>query len=73
MSNVRAQFPGHTVKRTTVVDEVGNHVRFGWAVVNDATGEPAVTGVDLGVIDQNGRLRSITGFLDQVPVMAERS
>ncbi len=70
MANVQTLLPGHTLKLTTGVDVVGDHIRFGWAVVNDATGEPAVSGVDFGVVDHDGRLRAITGFYDQAPAMA---
>lgn len=39
---------------------------FGWELA--AEGEAAlVAGVDFGVLSEDGRLASITGFLDQVP------
>jgi hypothetical protein len=71
VSNAQAALPGHTIKLTTGVDVVDNTVRFGWSAVNDITGDPAVTGVDFGVIGHDGRLQSIAGFHDQAPVLAE--
>ena len=48
---------------------VGDQIRFGWSVVNDSTGEPAVAGVDFATVGQDGRLRSITGFDGLAPVL----
>jgi hypothetical protein len=73
VAQVATLFPGHTLKLTTGVDVVGDTLRFGWSAVNDATGEPAVAGVDFATVAQDGRLRSITGFHDLAPVLAEGS
>ena len=48
------------------VDAHSGHVRFGWHLAPD--GGPALAaGVDFGVIAGDGRLETITGFLDHAP------
>jgi hypothetical protein len=63
---VQQRFPGHLFRRTSAVDAHNGRVRFGWELA--AEGEaPLVQGVDFGVLADDGRLESITGFLDQTP------
>ena len=57
------QFPGH---RFTLVSEPDAHhdlVRFTWSLAQDGS-EPAAIGVDFATIASDGRLRSVTGFLE---------
>lgn len=66
VAGVRQRFPAHRFRRTSEVDGHNGRVRFAWELA--AEGEPPlVRGVDFGVIAADGRLQSITGFLDQVP------
>jgi hypothetical protein len=66
VAGVQARFPGHRFRRTTPVDAHNGHVRFGWHLAPD--GGPALAaGVDFGVIAGDGRLETITGFLDHAP------
>jgi hypothetical protein len=66
VAGVQERFPGHRFRRTSEVDAHNGRVRFGWALA--AEGEPPlVRGVDFGVLADDGRLQSITGFLDQTP------
>ena len=48
---------------------VPNRVRFAWELAADGQ-PPLVAGVDFGVLAPDGRLRTITGFLDRVPTGA---
>lgn len=66
IQGVQAQYPNHRLERTSAVDTVGDRVRFGWALVNATTETPLAAGVDFGLLGLDGRLRSVTGFLDQV-------
>ena len=62
---VQNRFPGHRFRRTGDVDAHHDRVRFGWELGPD--GGPALArGLDVGVL-VDGRLRSITGFLDFAP------
>ncbi len=63
---VQERFPGHRFRRTSDVDAHNTVVRFAWELGADGQ-PPLVKGVDFGVLATDGRLQSITGFLDQVP------
>lgn len=62
---VQTQFPGLRFRRTGDVDTHNDRVRFAWEL-GPAGGDPLAGGVDFGVI-ADGRLQSITGFLDFAP------
>ena len=70
IAGVQAQFPGHQFRRTGAADAHNDRVRFGWELVNVASGEPLIAGIDVGQVSPDGRLRSIVGFLDLVPDMS---
>jgi len=46
-------------------DGFGDHVRFSWGLGPDGADSP-IKGTDFAVLS-DGRIKSITGFLDQVP------
>ena len=60
---VQQQFPNHRFRRTSDVDAHNGRVRFGWELTAEGDA-PLARGVDFGVIAPDGRLQSITGFLD---------
>ncbi|MGF6770303.1 hypothetical protein P3T18_002782 [Paraburkholderia sp. GAS199] len=63
---VHERFPHHTFRRTTPVDAFADRLRFSWELTTPA-GDALVKGSDFGVVDAHGRLRAVTGFLDQTP------
>jgi hypothetical protein len=63
---VHERFPHHMFLRTTKVDGYANRLRFSWQLTTPA-GEAIVKGSDFGVVDHDGRLRTVTGFLDLMP------
>ena len=66
---VQERFPGHRFRRTGAIDAHHDRVRFSWELAAAEGEPPLVAGVDFGVVATDGRLRSITGFLDQAPVL----
>ena len=62
---VQARFPGYRFRRTSEIDAHHDRVRFSWELSPDGDGALA-GGLDVGVV-ADGRLRSITGFLDHAP------
>ena len=66
VQSVQERFPGHRFRRTGALDAHHDRVRFAWELAADGQ-PPLVAGVDFGVLSPDGRLRSVTGFLDQVP------
>jgi SnoaL-like protein len=67
---VREQFPGHTFRRTSGIDVHHDRVRFTWALVGP-DGAVALSGIDVGEVAEDGRLRQIVGFFGDVPEGAE--
>jgi SnoaL-like domain len=64
VSGVQEQFPGHRFELTSGPDHHHDRVRFAWRLVG-ANGGPAVAhGVDFATLAADGRLRSVTGFLE---------
>ncbi|MGW2476054.1 nuclear transport factor 2 family protein [Streptomyces sp. NPDC001665] len=60
------QFPGFTFRPLGAVD--GHHalVRFGWELVAP-DGSAPVAGFDVATLEEDGRIASVSGFLDRVP------
>jgi hypothetical protein len=63
---VQGHYPGHVF---TPVGEVDAHhavTRFQWGLGLPGE-EPAAVGFDVVSLDDDGRIRAVTGFLDRVP------
>lgn len=67
IGGARAQFPGFAFRLLGPVD--GHHEigRFSWELVPEAGGESVVEGSDVAVLDGDGRIKGVYGFLDKVP------
>jgi hypothetical protein len=63
---VQAQFPGHLFSQASAADAHHRQVRFTWGL-GPAGEEPVVVGFDVVVLDEDGRIRDVRGFLDRVP------
>lgn len=63
---VQSQFPGLMFSLVGPVDAHHRQARFTWGL-GPAGGEPVVLGFDVAVVDGDGRLTSVLGFLDKVP------
>ena len=55
-------YPAHTFRRTSAVDAHHDVVRFTWDLVGP-DGTVAFSGLDVGQLAADGRLRRITGFI----------
>jgi hypothetical protein len=64
---VQAQFPGHTLRQVGPLDSHHDRVRFAWEMIGPEHGTVVLRGIDFGIVAPDGRLESITGFLDNVP------
>ncbi|MBF6618709.1 MAG: nuclear transport factor 2 family protein [Patulibacter sp.] len=60
---VQEQFPGHRFVLASGPDAHNDRVRFTWHLVGDAG--PVAVGIDFATVADDGRLRSVTGFLEQ--------
>ena len=68
VAGVQQRFPDFKFSLIGEPNGFGNHVRFSWGLGPDG-GDSPIKGTDFAVLS-DGRIRSITGFLDQVPASA---
>lgn len=61
------QFPGFFFRPLGAVDGHHGIARFGWELVSEADGSAPVAGFDVIALDEDGRIRTVHGFLDRVP------
>ncbi|MFF1301991.1 nuclear transport factor 2 family protein [Streptomyces sp. NPDC058307] len=64
------QFPGFTFHITGPVEGHHDTVRFSWELVSAADGSAPVAGSDVITLAEDGRIRTVYGFLDRVPAGA---
>ena len=65
VAGVQQRFPDFRFKLLGHADGFGDHVRFSWGLGPDGADAP-IKGTDFAIV-RDGRIESITGFLDQVP------
>jgi hypothetical protein len=65
---VQQRFPDFRFALTGRADGYGDHVRFSWEL-GPKDGESLIKGTDFAVLEGD-RLKSVSGFLDQVPAAA---
>jgi hypothetical protein len=68
IAGVRGQFPGFRFALVGQPDGYGDQVRFSWQLGPEGSDGP-IKGTDFATLE-NGRLKSVIGFLDQVPAAA---
>jgi SnoaL-like domain len=65
VAGVQQRFPDFKFRLIGEPNGFGDHVRFSWGLGPDG-GDSPIKGTDFAVLSDR-RIRSITGFLDQVP------
>jgi hypothetical protein len=65
MAQVHERYPGFQFGLLGKPDGFGEYVRLSWAL-GPQGGEPPIKGTDFLAL-QDGRLKSVTGFFDQLP------
>ena len=66
IAGAQEQFAGLRFSRGELLDAHHDVVRFTWHLGPDGA-EPVVIGFDVAEIAEDGRLRTVHGFLDRVP------
>ncbi|MEW9515606.1 nuclear transport factor 2 family protein [Streptomyces tubercidicus] len=69
IAGAHAQFPGYEFRQLGAVDGHHDLARFGWELVSVADGAAPVAGFDVVRLGEDGRIRSVLGFLDRVPAV----
>lgn len=67
ISGAHAQFPGFAFRPTGTPDAHHDMVRFTWDLVSSRDGSAPAAGFDVITLAEDGRIRTVTGFLDRVP------
>src|SRR5262249_22138562 len=67
ISGGQQKFPDFKFTLIREANGFGEHVRFSWGLGPDGVADRPIKGTDFAVLSKDGRIRSITGFLDQVP------
>ena len=68
IAGVQQRFPDFSFRLIGEPNGFGDHVRFSWGLGPDGVDSP-IKGTDFAVL-KDGRIRSITGFLNQIPPSA---
>lgn len=68
VAGVKARFPSFQFKLIGKPDGHGDHVRFSWSLGPGDFVDAPIEGTDI-VLMHEGRIQSVTGFLDRVPQM----
>jgi hypothetical protein len=63
---VQAQFPDYVFSQASEADAHHRQLRFTWGLGPQGE-EPVVVGFDVVVLDEDGRIQDVRGFLDRVP------
>ncbi|HEY2659971.1 MAG TPA: nuclear transport factor 2 family protein [Caulobacteraceae bacterium] len=66
IQGAQAQLPGFKFRLIGAVDTYADQVRFSWEAGPEGVPAP-VAGSDFGRIGEDGRLTSVTGFIDRMP------
>ena len=68
MGAVHQQFPGHTFRRSSGIDEHHGLLRYGWELLGP-DGSVVLAGMDVGELDSNSQLVQVPGFFGPLPEM----
>jgi hypothetical protein len=66
IATAQQQFPGHRFELAGAPEAHHDRVRFTWHLKPAAGGDSIAIGTDFGIVAEDGRLRSVTGFLEPV-------
>ncbi len=61
------QFPGYRIRLISGIETHNAYIRFSWAAGGMPDAPLYLGGTDFAVIGEDGRLKSVTGFVDAAP------
>ncbi len=64
IASVQQQYADYRFELAAGPDAHNDRVRFSWHLVGNGADGPVATGYDFGTLAKDGRLRSVTGFLE---------
>jgi hypothetical protein len=66
VGSVQRQFPNHTFRLASAIEQHHDQVRFAWEGVGP-DGDVVLAGMDVGRVGEDGRLDAMTGFFGLIP------
>jgi hypothetical protein len=70
IDKAQRQFPGYRLRLVSKIEAHNGFIRFGWAAGGSEQAPLYLAGTDFGVTAADGRLQSVTGFVDAAPAPA---
>jgi len=70
IEKAQGQFPGYRLRLISKIEAHNGFVRFSWAAGGSEQAPLYLGGTDFAVIAGDGRLQSVTGFVDAAPALA---
>jgi hypothetical protein len=64
IAGIQQQYADYRFELASDPDTHNDRVRFSWHLVGNGGSDPVATGYDFGTLSTDGRLRSVTGFLE---------
>jgi hypothetical protein len=64
IATVQQQYADYRFELAASPDAHNDRVRFSWHLVGNGSRDPVATGHDFGTLAGDGRLKSVTGFLE---------
>ena len=61
------QFPGYRLRLISKIEAHNGHIRFSWAAGGTDQAPLYLAGTDFVVVADDGRIQSVTGFVDAAP------
>jgi SnoaL-like domain len=65
IAGMQQAYPGHRFKLVFGPDAHNDRVRFGWHLFGEDGTVPVAAGLDFATVAEDGRLKDVTGFLEQ--------
>jgi hypothetical protein len=64
----QSQHPGYALRLVSGIDAHKNFVRFSWQAGGTTEAPLLIGGTDVAILSSDGRIKSIIGFIDAMPV-----
>lgn len=71
IATAQASFPGYVLRLVSGIEAHNGRARFSWAAGGAADAPLFLGGTDFAIVGPDGRLMSVTGFLDASPAAVQ--
>jgi hypothetical protein len=72
IAKAQESHPGYRLALASGIEAHHQYVRFSWVAGGTAEAPLYIKGTDIGIIADDGRLKSVIGFVDAAPAPAPR-